>query len=315
MFRVGSCHPHRMQDFLFWFGLVANSITVIAGLIAIPGVGWAILGRARLVVAPQFFHPSVAPNLTMAVTSIGSNPVRGLELSVGLLDDNGFSMRGDGLPARPALNRGETVTVMGYDPDETKFGSEPRDGEFRWELRPGDGWFLTVQWQSPMFPWRRSSRTYEWPPARRFASELPEELAGRKEIRFLKRTRDQSLNPVSPDFVAPLGVRARAILATDETFDELVADHKGIVLVGYGPTWQGRWWEDVRRMLDAFAAKHAPRVKVLVVNTDECPTLVERFATNEVPVFKLFLRGELAKSYTGVHALPDLEREFAEFLN
>ncbi len=303
-----------MADFLFWFGLVANSITVIAGLIAIAGVVWAVFGRARLVVAPQFFSPSVAPNLTMGVTSVGSNPVRGLELSVGLLDENGFSMRGDGLPPRATLNRGETVTVMGYDPDETSFGSEPRDDEVRWAIRPGDGWFLTVQWQSPLFPWRRSSRTYAWPPARRFSCELPEELVGRREIRFLKRTRDGSLNPLSPDFVTPLDVGIRAIVATDETFDELVAGHKGPVFVGFGPTWQGKWWEDVKRMLDAFAAKYAPRVKVLVVNTDECPSLAERFETNEVPVFKILLRGEVAKSHIGAHSFPELVHEFAKFL-
>src|SRR5664279_3785434 len=104
-----------MQDFLFWFGLVANSITVLAGLIALAGVVWAFLGRARLVVTPHFFHPPLASSLTMAVTSVGSNPVRGRGLSVGLLDDNGFSMKGDGLPTRPTLNGGETVTVMGYE--------------------------------------------------------------------------------------------------------------------------------------------------------------------------------------------------------
>lgn len=60
--------------------------------------------------------PLCRDELDDAVTSIGSNAVRGLELSVGLLDDNGFSMRGDGLPARPELNRGETATVMGYEP-------------------------------------------------------------------------------------------------------------------------------------------------------------------------------------------------------
>jgi len=303
-----------MQDFLFWFGLVANSITVLAGLIAVAGVVWAFLGRARLAVTPQFFIPSVAPSITMAVTSVGSNPIRGLELSVGQLDDNGFSMVGDGLATRPTLNRGETVTVMGYEPEETTFGSEPRDGEFRWGIQPGDGWYLTVQWQSPLFPWRRSSRTYAWPPVRRFACDLPEELSGREEINFLKRTRNQSLNPSSPGFVAPLDVRTRAIVATDETFDDLVARNKGPVLVGFGPTWQGKWWEDIRRMLDAFASKYSPRVKVLVVNIDECPTLAARYATNEVPVFKILLRGEVAKSHVGAHSFPDLEREFSEFL-
>jgi Thioredoxin len=311
---IESCHPHVMQDFLFWFGVVANSITVFAGLIAIAGVVWAFLGRARLAVTTQFFLPSVAPSLTIGVASVGSNPVRGLELNFGLLDDNGFSMMGDGLVARPALSRGETVTVIGYEPDETSFGSAPRDGEFRFEIGPGEGWYLNLQWQSPLFPWRRSSRTFAWPPARRFACDLPQELAGRKEISFLKRTRDPSLNPSSPSYAAPLGVQTRATMATDGTFDDLLAGQKGPVFVGFGPTWQGKWWEDVKRVLDAFAAKHAPRVKVLVVNIDECPNLAQRFTTNEVPVFKMLLKSKVAKSYTGAHAFPDLEREFAEFL-
>lgn len=304
-----------MQEFLFWFGLVADSITVLAGIIAVAGVVWAFRSRARLTVAPQLIHPSVAPNLTIAVTSVGSNPVRGLELSAGQLDDNGFSMMGDGLATRAALNRGETLMVMGYEPKETSFGSEPRDWEFRFEMRPGDGWFLTVQWQSALFPWHRSSRTYAWPPTRRFACDLPEELAGRKEINFLKRTRNPSLNPTSPDFVAPLPVRVRATVATDETFDELVASNKGPVFVGFGPTWQGKGWEDVKRILDLFAAKYTPRVKVLVVNTDECPVLAARFETNVVPVFNILLKRKVAKSYSGSHAFLDLEREFAEFLS
>jgi hypothetical protein len=67
-------------------------------------------------------------------------------------------------------------------------------------------------------------------------------------------------------------------------------------------------------MLDVFAAKYAPRVKVLVVNTDECPLLAERFETNEVPVFKILLRGEVAKSHIGAHSFPELVHEFAKFL-
>lgn len=303
-----------MEDFLFWFGLIANSITVVAGLIAIAGVVWAIFGRARLVVAPQYLSSSIAPTLTIAVSSVGSNPIHGLELSVGQLDDNGFSMKGDGLPTRPTLSRGETVTVMGYDPDETTFGSEPREGEFRWGIQPDGGWFLTVQWQSPLFPWRRVSRTYAWPPSLRFASEPPKELSGRSEIRFLKRTRDQSLNPLSPDFVSPLVSRPRAVVATDETFDQLVAAHSGPVFVGFGPTWQGKWWENVKRMLDSFAAKHSPHSEVLVVNIDECPVLAARFATAELPVFKVLHRGKVAHSYAGAHSLPDLEREFKQYL-
>lgn len=294
--------------------MVANSITVLAGLIAIGGVIWAVFGRARLSVKPQLTHHSLAPNLTLAITSVGSNPVRNLELSGGTLDNNGFSMMGDHIAARAALNRGETLTVIGYEHEEISFGSEPRDGEFRFEIQPGDGWYLNLQWQSPLFPWRRVSRTYAWPPARRFAYDVPEQLAGRSEIRFLKRTQDPSLNPTLPSFVAP-GAGARSTVATDETFDKLVASHKGPVLVAFGPTWQGELWEAVKRMLDTLAAKYSPRVKVLVVNIDESPTLAMRFATNEVPVFKILLNGETAKSHIGANSMPELESEFAEHLS
>src|SRR5690606_22567350 len=120
-------------------------------------------------------------------------------------------------------------------------------------------------------------------------------------------------NPTLPTFVAPKSVRYS--VATDVTFDELVAGHKGPVLVAFGPTWQGKWWEDVKRMLDMLAAKYAPRVTVLAVNTDESAALARRFETNEVPVFKILLNGEVAASHTGAHSMPDLESEFAEHLS
>jgi len=302
-----------MEQFLLWFSMVANFITVLAGLLAFAGVVWAILGRAQLAVAPQFFQPSVAPHLTMGVSSVGSNPIRDLEVNYGLLDDNGQSSKGGDLATRITLSRGETVTVVGYEPAELSFGSDPREGEFRVEIKQGGGWYLNVQWQSALFPWRRASRTYSWPPTRRFASESPEELAGRKEIEFLKRTRNPSpaSSTRSPDRKI---IRSRAILATDRTFDDLVASHNGPVLVGFGPTWQGKVWEDFKRVLDVLPAKHGPRVQVLLVNTDESPGIAEKFAANEVPVVKLLLKGKVVKSSVGARAYPDLEDEFAEFL-
>lgn len=53
---------------------------------------------------------------------------------------------------------------------------------------------------------------------------------------------------------------------------------------------------------------------MLVVNTDESPALAERFATDEIPVFKLFREGEEVRSYSGSHAFPDLVKVFAPLL-
>lgn len=252
--------------------------------------------------------------MTLEVISTGSNPVRDLVISAGTLDDNGYSRRGGPLGSRAALNRGESLSVVGYESGEHLFGSKPRNDEFRFEIRPGGGFYVNLQWRSPLFPWRRPSHTYAWPPIRRFASEVPEKLKGRNEISFLKRTRDPGLDSTSPSFVALQEADNRAIVTTDETFDSLVTCHRGPVMVGLGPTWQGKWWDDVKRVLDSFAARHAPRVRVLVVNVDECPVLAERYAADSLPVFKVLLRGEVTASHDGALALPELEREFAEYL-
>ena len=291
------------------FSFIANLITVIAGVLAIAGVVWAYLGRAQLEVTSHV-GTGPMPTMTLTVTSTGANPVRNIRLVAGTLDENDFSMRGDGAGSRSSLDRGRGMSVIGYEPAQTHFGSAARKGEHRLKLEHGDGFYVTVQWQSALFPWRRASRTYSWSPQRRVASEGAETLRGRKEIRFLERARDQSLNPSSPSFVPPPGASPRAIPATDDTFDVLQREHRGPVLVGFGPTWQGQWWEDVKRMLEAFASKHAPKVRVLVVDVDRCPTLAARFYTNVVPTFKVFRDGEVIAEHDGDLTMPDLESTF-----
>ncbi|MBH0099373.1 hypothetical protein I6E68_09495 [Salinibacterium sp. NSLL150] len=303
-----------MNTFLLWFGLIANIITVLAGVIAFAGVVWAVWGRARLTVRSDVSDDSVAPSLFVTITSVGSNPLRHIEVIAGSLDDNGFSTKGGDLTTRAALDRGQNLTVEAYEPEEVSFGDPPRDGELRFTIRPGQGIYLTIQWQSPLFPWRRLSRTYSWPPVRRYSNDLPEKLTGRREIKFLKRTRNQSLNPASSAFAPPAESRTRATVATDDNFNHLVSSHSGPVLVGFGPTWQGKLWEDAKRTLDAFASAHSPRVMVLVVDVDNCPELAERFETDPIPVFKVLAKGAVVKSYVGMHSVPDLRREFAEYL-
>jgi hypothetical protein len=301
-----------VSDFLSVLAVAADILTVIAAAIAIAGVVWAVLGVARLDVT-HFSHPSVSPSLTFAISSVGSNPIRDLQLNFGTLLDNGFSMMGGDFGMKTTLGRGESLLVQGYEAGEIHFGSPPREGEYRLEVPEGEGWFLQLQWQSPLFPWRRSSRTYAWPPSLRYAAAAPEVLSGRREIAFFKRTRNPELNPLTPGYVAPPDLVPRAVVATDATFDALLADHKGPVLVGFGPTWQGKWWQDTKRVLGALAGKHAPKLRVLTVDIDHCPALAERFHTNEVPVFKVLVAGQVAKSYTGSHSLRDLEKAFAEF--
>lgn len=302
-----------MGEFIAVFSFIANIVTVLAGIIALAGVVWATLSRAKLTVT-SWMIPGISPNLTVTVSSTGSNPVHNLELSVGALDDNGFSMWGDGAARRSVLSRGESVTVTAHEASTTSHLSQPSASEYRHEMARGEGFYLNVQWRSPLFPWRRLSSTYAWPPSLRFASRSPLRLTGRAESRFFTRTRNQSINPSMPGFIDPKWAPARATLATDESFHALISIHRGPVLVGFGSSFQGLWWEDVQRMLDAFAANYAPRIKVVTVVTNDCPEVSEKFSTGVFPHFKVFRAGSVVGFHDGAGSIVDLEVGLAEFL-
>lgn len=301
------------ESFVLWFGMVANTVTVVAGLIAIGGVVWAIRGRARMSVA-SMVSPGLAPYLHLTVASTGAGPLRDVHLVVGTLDSNGFSMRGDTAARRSALTSVDAIQIIGYESTELTFASPARENEYRFIIEQDQGLYLTVQWNSPLFPWRRASRTYVWMPHQRFASEHPSELTGSAEAVFLKRTRDPALDPTLPGYSAPPAGRVNAMVATDDSFEESLRTHVGPVLVAVGAMWQGRWWQDVKRVLDLFAHKHSPKVRVIVVNIDQCPRLAERFEITTFPTFMVFKEQAVVGALEGTRSLPELEQELHPFL-
>lgn len=298
--------PEFVDQFMAVFSFIANVITVVAGLIAIAGVIWAVSGRARLSVS-SWVGTSPAPDLRMSIASVGPNPIRDLEVSMGSLDDNEFAMWGDGLTQRPALNRSDWLSIATHEAGTSPYGSPPSPGEHRIELDRGDGLFLTFQWRSPLFPWRRPSATYSWPPARRFAGAEPLRLSGRAETAFLARTRDQSLNPTLPGFTLPPWAPPRSRDVTDATFDSLLGSHKGPVLVGFAYSTMGVLRDDARRLMDAAAAKHSRDMLVLFVDIDKCPVLASRFPTSTAPVFKVLRDGKVTGTVEGLRPFADFE--------
>lgn len=298
-----------MNDFMFWFSFVANVITILAGLIAIAGVGWAASSKAKLTFRTSV-GASLTPTLNLVASSIGSNPVRNPTVSYGAVDDNGFSMWGTGEPVSNPLNRGASISVYAFDEATTHFGSPARPDEIRAPLKRGDGLFITFQWQSPLFPWLRKSVTYAWPPRLRFAGAQPARLTGRAEIKFLERTRDPKLNLVSG---GPT-MTTYSQTATDGTFNAIVSAHSGAVVIGLAPSWQGEFWEDIQRMLNAFAAKYSPKVKVLTVTTDENPVLADHYTADVLPRFVVLRGGQLLATQDGASSMADLESAFIEHL-
>lgn len=306
-----------MEDFTFWFGFAANVITVLAGIIAVAGVFWAVRGRARLATTATLEGAPTSPELRLSLSSTGYSTLQDIEVSAATLDVRGFSMVGDGIARRSHMNRGESMNVEVYSAPVVTFEKGKRSGgqpgfapAARLGIEGGGGATVTVGWRSPIFPWRRLSRTYVWGPTRRYAGELPLIYSGKREVAFLKAAQDTRRNPNSAQFVAAEATPRKAQRLTDQTFEGVLDAHGGTALVGFGPTWQGDWWLDVRRMLDAFAASHSPATLVGFVDADTNPELTERFGLDTFPTFRLLQGGQVTASLDGIGSWSDLRDAF-----
>jgi thioredoxin-like negative regulator of GroEL len=70
----------------------------------------------------------------------------------------------------------------------------------------------------------------------------------------------------------------------------------------------------VAPVLERLAARHAGRIKVVKVNTDESPRLAARFDASSIPLLVVLRDGEVRDRIVGAQPLPALEARLAEYL-
>jgi thioredoxin 2 len=85
------------------------------------------------------------------------------------------------------------------------------------------------------------------------------------------------------------------------------------VLVDLWAPWCGPCLA-VAPVLERLAVRHAGRIKVVKVNTDENPELAQRFDASSIPLLVVLRDGEVAERILGAQPLPALEARLAPFL-
>ncbi len=84
------------------------------------------------------------------------------------------------------------------------------------------------------------------------------------------------------------------------------------VLVDFWAPWCGPC-KAMAPVLDKFAAKHAGRIKVVKLNTEEFPETAAPFDVRSIPMMCLFKSGHTVKTVLGAMPLARLEAELAGY--
>jgi thioredoxin 1 len=102
-------------------------------------------------------------------------------------------------------------------------------------------------------------------------------------------------------------------IKTDEYSEEVVNDG-GLVLVDFWATWCGPC-RMVAPILSELAEEYAEQLKIVKVNADEEPELLDRFNISSIPTILVYYNGEVVKTIIGAKPKPALLKDIHEFLN
>ncbi|MEP7082353.1 MAG: thioredoxin [Chloroflexota bacterium] len=124
-------------------------------------------------------------------------------------------------------------------------------------------------------------------------------------------------SPVNPELIGgiPVAMAAIAPLTVDETtFDTEVLGADKPVLVDFWAPWCGPC-RLVSPVVESFGEKHAEKVAVAKVNTDENQQLAMRYSIFSIPTLILFQNGREAARLVGYMPQEVMEERLSQFLS
>ncbi len=100
---------------------------------------------------------------------------------------------------------------------------------------------------------------------------------------------------------------------TDATFTDEVLNSEDTIMVDFWAEWCGPC-RAVSPILDAIAAEHSDKIKIVKLNVDDNPQIAAKYQITSIPAMKVFRGGEVVKTIIGAKPKPAIEKDLELFL-